>query len=1322
MHIATKLGQEFFNALLRQRNTAAACAFLSAHARFTDASHGASVLGKDKIATYLRQALPHPDAHARLKYGFSEDAYHSDNCASGYMELECSFDGDAYMLQVSLVAEREGARFVLTSVHLSVSQDAGAQTRAAVLPTQDLPSHKNTVLHSSACLEALQKAAGAALWQYDVQSRRLLRAGTLLEGCPYIPADANGRIDHSLAHVHPDSAEEYKHFLHNLETGTPAVHDICMMAGSTQKCVWRRFAVVPVHDKDGNLERVEGCCLDTTAERKYSRLQNQLDTMLLNVMGGVIFFTYEQGALRITDCTPAAHEMLGLTRDAFLQATSFLDVVVEEDRMRVHDAFARALSSGQPEDAYFRTHHADGHVVWMYGKAVCTACSLDKLTGGHQFFATFVDVSAQKNLDEVRQVFQNLTQNVSGGIFQVSLSRYGCFLLDFNEQFARLSGRTTEDCDEYRKRSLLDLVYEEDRESLGRELAECLQGQRDEVEHEFRVWHKLGHILWVKVRASLTRKDDRDYIYNGIITDISDEKRKTAELARSGEAMRIAMQQTGISFWMLDIPTHTLYFTEGVAQLFGVEQVLSFPESSLLELGLVHEQDTEATREMFERVYAGEEPEPIDVRVLRRDTGQYVWLRTTVTVLLDELQRPASAVGSLIDVSEEKAMQERFNSEVDDLLRLSRQDNVRSYFRFNVTRDRVEDCHSQNEELAGYCLEGKTSMQALHKYLSVRAPATLSNAESLNFCDREHLLQCYADGVFKLDYETLFQGGDAAGLLYLQVNVRLTRNPVSGDVIAFVYTLDVTRKYLIQNMISGVVEMHYDYVCCVDMRHNTFITVNSSGSESMVPSSGSNFRESMVRMLTDHIEPDKLDSAIQASGFDVISRALEQQPTYDFVVQAKSSDGRMRTKRIQYSWLDREQKLLLLTQTDITNIMEDTERDREQLSQALTTAEKANKVKTEFLARMSHEIRTPINAIIGMTNMAMNSDDKDRVGQCIEKIDVSSKLLLNIINDILDMSRIESGSMFIKSEPVSLSDLQGSVDDVTHSLMEAKGISFAFKSAKAARREFLGDRQKLRQIVQNLINNAAKFTYEGGKVILAVTLLHRKGRKGLLRIVAHDNGCGIAPEFLPHVFEPFAQEHVGSTTAYGGTGLGMSISYNFVKLMGGSMHVHSKLGNGAQFVVDVPIGIAYEGEDPIATMVVDEEVMAANAGKRVLLVEDVPINMEVARFILEDAGFVVEEAVNGQEAVDKFLASPIGYYQCILMDIRMPVMDGLEATRKIRQSTRVDKGLPIIALTANAFVEDVQQCHSVGMDAHLAKPIDAGKMLNTVHCYMARPQ
>ena len=383
------------------------------------------------------------------------------------------------------------------------------------------------------------------------------------------------------------------------------------------------------------------------------------------------------------------------------------------------------------------------------------------------------------------------------------------------------------------------------------------------------------------------------------------------------------------------------------------------------------------------------------------------------------------------------------------------------------------------------------------------------------------------------------------------------------------------------------------------------------------------------------------------------------------------------------------------------------------LQLAVQRETKANLAKREFLFNMSHDIRTPMNAIIGFTALAQTHiDDRGQVEDYLKKISVSSQHLLSLINDVLDMSRIESGKVTLEAKPVHLPELVHELRDIIQAVVSKKDLSLTLDTVGVENEDVIADPLRLEQILINVLANAVKFTPDGGQISLWI-VQKDTAPAGYADFEFHikDNGIGMSEEFQKHIFEQFARERTSTVSKIQGTGLGMAITKSLVDMMGGRITVKSEQGKGSEFTISLrfPIGEAKAEQTPPAAKA------SAFTGKKLLVVEDNELNLEIASTLLKEAGFAVDTAENGKVAVEKVEAASADRYDLILMDIQMPEMDGYEATRRIRALPDTKKAaLPIVAMTANAFEDDRKNALRAGMNGHIAKPLDIQKLFQVL--------
>ena len=410
---------------------------------------------------------------------------------------------------------------------------------------------------------------------------------------------------------------------------------------------------------------------------------------------------------------------------------------------------------------------------------------------------------------------------------------------------------------------------------------------------------------------------------------------------------------------------------------------------------------------------------------------------------------------------------------------------------------------------------------------------------------------------------------------------------------------------------------------------------------------------------------------------------------------------------------------------DLAHRKQEQEKDEKYKAELLRTAKKAeaaNEAKTEFLQRMSHDIRTPINGICGMINVADHyADNMEKQTECRAKIKKTSHLLLELINEVLDMSKLESDEVVLEDIPFNLNSIFEEILGVIEHMAAEQNIRIIWEEKEVTHWNLIGSPVHVKRILMNILSNAVKYNKENGYVYISCREIPSKQTAmPTLEFVCRDTGIGMTEAFQKRIFEPFAQEHAGSRTKFAGTGLGMPITKKLVEKMGGTISFESKEGTGTTFVIRIPFQIDADMKDRNET---EEKTETSIQGLHVLLTEDNELNMEIAEFVLQNEGAVVTKAWNGQKAVDIFRKSRPGEFDAILMDIMMPVMNGYEAAKMIRSLDREDaKVIPIIAMTANAFTEDKMRAKEAGMDEHIAKPVDGKLLVKVINELVKRDQ
>lgn len=606
---------------------------------------------------------------------------------------------------------------------------------------------------------------------------------------------------------------------------------------------------------------------------------------------------------------------------------------------------------------------------------------------------------------------------------------------------------------------------------------------------------------------------------------------------------------------------------------------------------------------------------------------------------------------------------------------------------------------SMTPEREGECLDYTELCQTyIQEYVY---PADLGKWEEI--LSLNSLRQMAASGVANKKFDMRFCN-DLLGFEWHEAFIRILKDKsgIPDRVILFSRYVNHCRK---AQIVEAAVQTEYDYVVYIEANTNSYVmyTSNRESGTPVPPIASNDYEKEVAEFHHKYVPEDQRDELTRNLSLDHVLSILQNSREYVLFCQVMEN-GVFRDKKLRFSFFDKERNILLLTRTDIMEVREE-ERQRQLLQDALQVAKSANQAKSDFLSRMSHDIRTPMNAIIGMTTIAsMHIDDRERIVDCLKKIMVSSKLLLNLINEVLDMSKVESGHILLTDEEFDMGELLQSVITMVQTSVSQKFQDFRVHLFQIKHEKLIGDVQRIQQVLLNLLSNAIKYTPDYGKITLEIREKPIKnGNYGLFEVTVIDNGIGIKPDFLHKVFEPFERAEDATLRNIQGTGVDGFISKPLMK---------SKL-----FYLMKSFAIKQEEKEEETEK--PQYPFGNFEGKRILLVEDNSLNREIATVLLEETGAVVEEAENGLVAVNMVKNSSPGYYDLVFMDIQMPVMNGYDSTRHIRALERPDiKSMPIIAMSANAFAEDIKLCKESGMNEHIAKPIDFGKVLEILEKYL----
>ncbi|NLG05474.1 MAG: PAS domain S-box protein [Clostridia bacterium] len=768
----------------------------------------------------------------------------------------------------------------------------------------------------------------------------------------------------------------------------------------------------------------------------------------------------------------------------------------------------------------------------------------------------------------------------------------------------------------------------------------------------------------------------------------------------------------------------TLYLSEGVYSITGYEKD-DYDLANNNPFAFVADEDKEELQSQIYMMIRNGTPLNIFIRVIRKD-GTKRWVNVRGTEI--ERRNGRIMVNAVVfDVHEQRLAelkikqieydtQKRYQYEIQLRKKLMR-DSV-FYYQVNLNSGVIEEYESQYGDRT-YMKKGtKLSYHTMEQIKSEIFPEDLDYVSENLYL--KGLRASYQSGKkeYSITYRRLLGDGEYH---WVRMDVIMIEKPDEGEPIAFLACSDIDRKKKDQLSIGTLLNKDIESIFHINIKTGIAYIAH------MVESVNYNKvydqfifeQESEAACKSVVLEEDR-DYFINFYHIDNLVQRLEHDPITS-VNYRVTEDGTIHWKYANAYYIDDRKDTIVLTRRDVTKAFVEERQQNEALQAAVALANDANQAKSAFLSRMSHDIRTPLNAILAFSNKELlEGADQDKLREYLEKVNMSGDYLLGIINDVLDMSRIEQKCIKLNPEPYYLTDFEKTMHNVIDELSKNRNITFSMDISQAGMDGILVDHVRFNQIFVNLLSNAVKFTQIGGKVELIITeLASKKNQKEIKRFIVKDNGIGMSREFIPHAFDSFNQEYRKDTSERNqGTGLGLSIVKELVTMMGGTIDLQSELNKGTVFTIDLPVEKVKAKKQTPILKVHDYSILN---GTKILLGEDNDINTEIAKVLLQKYGVEVERAINGKEACQMFSESQIGYYQLILMDIRMPIMDGITATKIIREMDRADaKSVPIIAMTADAFSEDARVAFDAGMNAHLAKPIDPSKLYHTCCMYLGK--
>lgn len=824
---------------------------------------------------------------------------------------------------------------------------------------------------------------------------------------------------------------------------------------------------------------------------------------------------------------------------------------------------------------------------------------------------------------------------------------------------------------------------------------------------------------WMKLRFTGVRNHGDEPIKAICTAEVINEYKELEE------RFTTILNQNGIENWVYDIPRHTIILNKGQHYTWQYDNRLeigNIPETHIEERQ-IHPDDAEKLRQVYKRVEAGERTVTDVLRFWNVDEKSYRWKRCSYNVIVDKDNVPLYAIGSSMDVTARKEAEARYRASVEFREHTQAENQVLSAH-CNITRNKVLEL---SDGTGGNLLD-RFSDDRNQFFLGI-GTFILDDAKRRRFYDtflNEAAKRNFERGQTEVSFDCeAILDPTRRETYWIEIKMNIVQDPATMELEGFLSVLDKSEDKRQEAIIKAALWWDFDFVACMDLeRDMVYSFMGNSEDASLLKQHsevGRSYRKRYELTLEKAIPEEEKESYARHMSPEYILKEITEKGSFEFIYHVKLL-GVMHAKRARMTSYSDNKNMIVFSQTDVTYMLKEQEKQRTLLENSLAAAEKANHAKSDFLNRISHDMRTPLNGILGLTALMEDKTDWKEIKQDLVQMRLSGKYLLNLINDTLDVAKIESGKMVLSPTVCEGKVLLNTVLSLLKPNLEAKNIKLKLELEPLPYTILYVDVARLQQLVMNILSNAIKFTPTGGTITVRAENLQNTATEIVDRFVIEDTGIGIDPKFLPHLFEPFSQENTSRTSRYQGTGLGMTITKKIVELMGGKISVKSTVGKGTTF--DFTVHMPKATKEQIEQWQHKEEEtvdLSILEGKHILVCEDHPLNAKIAKRLLEKHGLFVTIAKNGKEGLELFEKSKPYAYDLILMDVRMPVMDGLDATKHIRTLKRRDAAhIPIVAMTANALSEDVKECLASGMDAHIGKPFEPVQLYATVASFLKR--
>lgn len=931
-------------------------------------------------------------------------------------------------------------------------------------------------------------------------------------------------------------------------------------------------------------------------------------------------------------------------------------------------------------------------------------------------------ITSSRKTEQLEQFYQTLVQNLPGGIAVIRFDMAKKQMLPeyISEGFAAMTGMSTDEAYALYKNDATAGVHPDDLDYIIGRLNQHLKKHLDTCESIYRLRKKDGSYIWIKNNSSLILSPNEIPLIYAVYSDITKEIEAQNKLRQKYNDLLLRQKNYPLSNEILsgycDITANRIlriYDKTGIdpLQKFGFERQNFFKGlATLIESPeeRQHFLNTFLNAPLLEKFAQGINSQELEcfIRMPHDNSGHY--LKCVINMIESPDNGHTIGVLSVLDLTQFK-----INDQISMHL-------AHAHYDFIAT------CDFNSDSYQLFFTNSKANLmppeQGSYSKNIVAFLQTFTVPKDREFCmemfDPANMQRrLYHENSYSFHYSLKDEQGHiyTKNMIVFLIDQRLNKVGMARA--------DITDYVREQRALLNTLAYTFEQLSIINLVTKEFtMYTRKSVLQNLSPYKCADFNRALHKLSLPYTKLAADETAAEKFSLPVIlSRLAEKPQGYEFTLPYLANDGSEKNKQINVLWGDEGHHTICLVRCDVTDIISAEKNSRSVLQNALDLAQEANRAKTDFLSAMSHDIRTPMNAIIGMTDLALDDlDNRQHLSEYLDIIKSSSSHLLTLINDILDMSRIEKGKLKLARTSFNLSVEIDRFCSRYQLLMDKNSLNF-LHNTELLHCNCIGDTAQLQRIWDNLVSNACKFTPPGGTVTFsACELPSDNERLGWYKFTISDTGIGIDSESLQHLFDPFFRSSDVISKHIEGSGLGLAIVKNIVDYKGGTISVTSRQGEGTTFTVTLPLHFDTAAEHPVEKPT--HTFGSADfdfSGKSLLLAEDHPINQKVAELILEKTGAAVTIVENGLQCTELFTGSAKGSFDAILMDIQMPIMNGYEAAQAIRSSTHPQSAtIPIIAMTANAFAEDIKNALSAGMNAHIAKPIDPQKLYETLAAYI----